>query len=557
MKMRARAPLAVLGALALAAMAGCGVKVSSEPAATPSPRPAAASTASPSSSPTPATASPSPTPAIEPSALAAAARRAAATVEVKAVLPSYDALAQDMFARSGVPGAAVAVVAGDGAVYVRCFGVREVGRPEKVDKDTVFQLASVSKSFTSTMLAALVTEREIAWDDPVHKYWPAFALWDPWVSRHVTFRDLMAQRTGLPEYAGDELVQFGYGRREILRRLRYLPPAAGFRAAYAYQNALPTAAAEAASAATGRSWEELVGAKVLKPLGMGSTVLTQRGYLAAPDRAAPHATVDGAFRAQPPEDDEVFAPAGGVSSTIADMVPYLRMQLNDGALAGVRVADAGALDATHTATTAMGQNDEGPTASALGWQTASFDGRLIVQHGGDFTRGVSTLVTMVPDDGVGVVVLTNAFPEGHALTYALTDTLIDLYAKGAAQEDRLSQQQQLLQGVTTGSILDPFRHLPEQPPAGATSPRSRSVYLGVYVNHYYGRVTVSRGAGSGLNVKLGRGVTLRYVPWSGDTWREPESNTAAIFAVNGDRAARVRIMQLDFMGRSGLFKRLK
>ena len=138
-----------------------------------------------------------------------------------------------------MPGAAVAVVAGDGAVYVRCFGVREVGRPEKVDKDTVFQLASISKSFTATMLAALVTEREMGWDDPVEKYWPGFALWDPWVSRHVTFRDLMAHRSGLPAYAGDELEQFGYGRREILRRLRYLEPVAGFRAAYAYQNALP------------------------------------------------------------------------------------------------------------------------------------------------------------------------------------------------------------------------------------------------------------------------------------------------------------------------------
>jgi CubicO group peptidase (beta-lactamase class C family) len=557
MKMRARAPLGVLVAVALAAMAGCGVKVSSEPTATPSPRPAAASTASPSPSPTPATASPLPSPSPDPSALAAAARRAAATVEVKAVLPRFDALAQDMFARSGVPGAAIAVVAGDGAVYVRCFGVREVGRPEKVDKDTVFQLASVSKSFTATMLAALVTEREIAWDDPVEKYWPAFALQDPWVSRHVTFRDLMAQRTGLPEYAGDELVQFGYGRREILRRLRYLPPAAGFRAACAYQNALPTAAAEAASAATGRSWEALVRAKVLRPLGMGSTALTQRGYLAATDRAASHTTVDGTLRAQPPEDDEVFAPAGGVSSTIADMVPYLRMQLNDGALAGARVAAAGALAATHTATTASGQNDEGPIAYALGWETASVDGRLIVQHGGDFTRGVSTLATLVPDDGVGIVVLTNAFPEGHALTYALTDTLIDLYAKGAAPDDRLAQQQRLLQGATTGSILDPYRHLPELPPAGATAPRSRSVYVGVYDDAYYGRVTVSRGAGTGLNVKLGRGVTLRYVPWNGDTWRQPGNDTAAIFTVSGGSAARVRIMQLDFMGRNGLFKRLK
>ena len=558
MRMRMLAPLALLGAIAIAASAGCGVKVSSEPS--PSPRPSAASTASspsPSTSATPAIPSPSPTPSTDPSALAAAERRAAATVEVKAVLPRFDELAQDIFARSGVPGAAIAVVAGDGAVYVRCFGVREVGRPERVDKDTVFQLASVSKSFTSAMLAALVTEREIAWDDPVEKYWPGFRLWDPWVNRHVTFRDLLAQRSGLPEYAGDELVQFGYGRREILRRLRYLPPATGFRAAYAYQNALPTAAAEAAAVATGRSWEALVSVRVLKPLGMGSTVLTRRGYLAAPDRAASHTLVDGAPQVQPPEDDEVFAPAGGVSSTIADMVPYLRMQLNDGALAGVRVAGAGALDATHTATTAIGQDDEGPTASALGWQTASLDGRLIVQHGGDFTRGVSSLVTMVPRDGVGVVVLTNAFPQGHALTFGLTDTLIDLYTRGAVQEDRLAQQQTLLQGAMKGSILDPYRHLPEQPPAGATAPRPRAVYRGVYVSDYYGRVTVRRGAGAGLNVKLGRGVMLRYAPWNGDMWRQPESNTAAIFTVSGDRAVRVKIMQLDFLGRNGLFKRVK
>ena len=106
----------------------------------------------------------------------------------------------------------------------------------------------------------------------MQKYWPGFALWDPWVSRHVTFRDLTAQRSGLPGLAGDELEQFGYGRLEILRRLRYLAPVAGFRTAYANQNALPTAAAEGASRAIGDSWEKLVRARVLAPLGMDATV---------------------------------------------------------------------------------------------------------------------------------------------------------------------------------------------------------------------------------------------------------------------------------------------
>jgi len=567
MKMRTLA-LLLLAAAGLAALpAACGVKVTGKatpaatataarPSAAPSPSPSAPPSASSAASPSPSDAPlPTPTPTPTPSAEAAAARRAAASVAVKAILPEFDAQAEDIFTRSQAPGAAVAVVAGDGAVYVRCFGVREVGKPEKVDKDTVFQLASISKSFTTTMLAALVTEREIAWDDPVEKYWPGFALWDPWVSRHVAFRDLMAQRSGLPEYAGDELEQFGYGRLEILRRLRYLEPVAGFRAAYAYQNALPTAAAEGASRATGLSWERLVRTRLLAPLGMSSTVLTYRAYLDALDRSGSHTLVNGTMQAGTPQDDDVMAPAGGVSSSIADMVLYLRVQLNGGALAGVRVAGAEALAATHAATTVIGDDEAGPTAYALGWQTHSYLGRRVVQHGGDFSAGVSTMISMMPADGVGIVVLTNAFPEGHALATALTNTLYDLFIQGASQEDWLAEQQRLLQDAMKGSILDPYEHLPEVPPADAASPRARVVYEGVYANAYYGNVTVKRGPGSGLSIKLGRGATLRYVPWDGDTWRQPETGTAAVFSVRAGRARSVTLMVLDFAGRDGRFAR--
>jgi len=561
MKMRTLA-LLLLAAAGLAALpAACGVKVTEKatPAATPTKaaRPSAAASASPTSTgaatPSPSvTLLPTPTPSTE----AAAARRAAASVAVKAILPQFDVQAENIFTRSQAPGAAVAVVAGDGAVYVRCFGVREVGKPEKVDKDTVFQLASISKSFTTTMLAALVSEREIGWDDPLEKYWPGFALWDPWVSRHVTFRDLTAHRSGLPAYAGDELEQFGYGRMEILRRLRYLEPVAGFRAAYAYQNALPTAAAEGASRATGESWERLVRTRVLAPLGMDATVLSYRDYLDAPNRSGSQTMGNGTMRAGTPADDDVFAPAGGVSATIADMVPYLRMQLNGGALAGVRVAGDKALAATHAATTVIDDDDEaGPTAYALGWETYGYLGRRVVQHGGDFSAGVSTMISMMPADGVGIVVLTNAFPEGHALATALTKTLYDLSIEGEPQADWLREQQQLLRDKLKGSILDPYEHLPPQPPPAAASPRGRAVYEGAFANAYYGRVTVRRGPGSGLSVRLGRGATLRYVPWDGDTWRQPQTDTAAVFSVRDGRARSVRLMVLDFAGRDGLFVR--
>ena len=160
----------------------------------------------------------------------------------------------------------------------------------------------------------------------------------------------------------------------------------------------------------------------------------------------------------------------------------------------------------------IGDDEAGPTAYALGWQTSGYLGRRVVQHGGDFSNGVSTVISMVPADGVGIVVLTNAFPEGHALATALTKTLYDLYIEGQPQKDWLTDQQHVLQDALKGSILDPYRHLPAEPPAGAAAPRERAAYEGVYANDYYGSVTVRRGAGAGLNVRLGRGdAALRAV----------------------------------------------
>jgi CubicO group peptidase (beta-lactamase class C family) len=552
---------ALVGAFAVA----CGIDVTepeptspapvrpATPAASPSPAPEASASTTPAPLVTPTAAPPAPSPTTP--AQTDAARRAATTVSVKAVLPEFAEQAQELFLRSGVPGAAVAVVAGDAAVYVNCFGVREAGKPEKVDKDTVFQLASVSKGFTATMLAALVSGGELGWDDPVHTYWRGFELWDPWVSDHVTIRDLMSQRSGLPEYAGDELEQFAYGRLDVLRRLRHLQPAAGFRSAYAYQNSLPTAAAVTAAKATGESWEELVRTRVIEPLRMDSTALTYREYLEAPDRSACHVLVSGKMQAQTPDDDDLFAPAGGVSSTIADMVPYLRMQLNGGALAGVRVAAADDLAATHLPVTVSGADQYGPTAYGMGWKTFGYLGRRVVEHAGDFSAGVSTVASMVPDDGVGVVVLTNAFPEGHALATALVRTLYDLYLEGAPQKDWLAEQQAAIAGALKGSILDPYRHLPDTPPLDAAPARAKAAYTGLFANDYYGRIRVSRAAGAGLDVKLGRGDVLRYVPWDGDTWREPGTDTAAVFTVRDGRAVSVRLMVLDFGGRPGRFAR--
>jgi CubicO group peptidase (beta-lactamase class C family) len=459
-----------------------------------------------------------------------------------------------MVARSGVPGAAVAVVAGDTAMYEHSFGLRETGRADPVDDDTLFQLGAVSRTYTTTVLAALAGEGELGWDQPVRRAWPAFRLRDPWATRQATFRDLTAGRSGLPAYAGDELRAFGYGRMEVLRRLRHLRPAAGFRSEYAPQDALVTAAAVAAERAAGASWARLVRERVLEPIGDTGTVLTWRGFVRAVDRATPHRSVRGTMVPQDPADETLFAPSLGVSASLSGLVTFARLQLNGGAVGGTRVAPAGSFAQTLRPATAAASTPAGPEAAGLGWTLSSFDGRLLASAEGGLASGSSAVVTLVPDDGVAIIVLANAYPEGAALGRALARTLVDLAVLGAPQDDWLAREQTAAAAEQTGAASG--LALPPESPAAAPAPRPRDAYAGVYENRYYGRVTVRPGAGDGLAVRLGRGETLRYVPWSADVWRDPASGTAAVFDVHGGLARALKLTLLSFDGRRGVFTRL-
>jgi len=140
---------------------------------------------------------------------------------VQKAIAELDKLAQKEIDNNVVPGLAIAVVFQDKLVYAKGFGVREVGKPEKVDADTVFQLASVSKPLGATVVAALVGEGKIMWDSKISHLDPTFELYDPWVTREITIRDTYAHRSGLPEHSGDLLEDLGYDRAQVLYRLRF------------------------------------------------------------------------------------------------------------------------------------------------------------------------------------------------------------------------------------------------------------------------------------------------------------------------------------------------
>ncbi len=238
-----------------------------------------------------------------------------------------------------VPGIAVAIVKDGKVVRARGYGVRRIGEPAAVTEHTLFRIASNTKAFTSAALAILVDQKRIDWDDPVTRILPAFQMFDPYVTREMTVRDLLTHRSGLGLGAGD-LMFFppsDLPSAEIVRRLRFIKPATSFRSTYAYDNLLYLVAGSIIPAvADGQSWGEFLKARIFAPLGMSDTVTDTASFQAARDVATPHNRLSGKLEALPQENVDNNAPAGAIVSSAADLAKWLTVQLNGGVIEGNR-----------------------------------------------------------------------------------------------------------------------------------------------------------------------------------------------------------------------------
>ena len=254
----------------------------------------------------------------------------AARQKIAAALPRIDAFARQIVDRKLVPGLSMAVVHQDEVVYLQGFGVRQIGMPEPVEVDTVFQLASVSKPIASTVVSALVSEGKVSWDSRIRDIDPGFALQDELATAALTVGDLFAHRSGLPGHVGDDIEDLGFSQGDILRRLRLAKPAYSFRNGYSYSNFGLTEGAVAAARFAGMGWEEAAEEKLYKPLGMKSTSSRYRDFMSRPNRAALHVPVDGSWASFTRRDADAQSPAGGASSNARDMAQWLRLLLADG-----------------------------------------------------------------------------------------------------------------------------------------------------------------------------------------------------------------------------------
>ena len=462
-----------------------------------------------------------------------------------------DGIAEDLMTTSGIPGMAVAVVHGGKTIYAKGFGVRDTRTADKVDADTVFQLASLSKPVAATVVAHQVGAGSIGWDTPVLDKLPWFALSDPAATRMVTVGDLFAHRSGLPDHAGDILEDLGYDRRTILERMRLLP-LAPFRNSYAYTNFGVTAAAEAVAVAAGKPWEDLSDEVLYRPLDMASTSSRFADFQSRADKAVGHVRVDGAYQPRFTRDPDPQSPAGGVSSSVNDMTHWLTMMLADGSFNGAAVVDPKAL--LPALTPQAVSNPPAEPVMRSGFYGYGFNigtspaGRVRFSHSGAFDLGAATNFVIIPDADVAIIALTNATPTGIPET--LTAEFADLVEFGAVRQDWRALYADAFAGIDA-----PIGQLAGKKPPADAAPARRplSSYVGRYANDYWGPATVAEAEGT-LSVSVG--VTPHTYPlthWDGEVFAfgltgenaPPGSVSAATF--DGDKLT-LEIFDDDTLG---------
>lgn len=422
-----------------------------------------------------------------------------------------DAIVKKDMRKTGVPGVAVAVVHNDQVVYTKGYGVRSTETGEKVNPKTVFQVASLSKPVSSTIMAGLVGEGAFDWDDAVVPYNAYYPYRDPWVTDHVTYADLFAHRSGLPGAAGNDLEGVGYDRTTILERLRYVP-LNPFRSTYSYSNFAMTLGAETGAAAADSTWEDVSQRVLFDPVGMTSTSMRYDDYLARPNRAELHVEVDGKWVPAFTRDPDPQAPAGGVSSNVVDLAQWMRVQLRGGMLGDKRIIDEAALDATHTPRV-MNRPLNPVTNPAsfygLGWSIAVRpDGEVAWDHSGAFSNGAATAVKLIPAEDIGIVVLTNAAPIG--LAEAIAADYLDSVISGSTKNTL---------GVWTKRFSGVYGPKPDlTKPASPTPARDATAYVGTYRNDYVGDLQIVDNAGK-LQLVVGpKGMTYELEHFDGDTF---------------------------------------
>ena len=349
--------------------------------------------------------------------------------------PAFITDSLDSYIKSGmkqwqIPGLAIAVVKDGNVVLSKGYGFKETGKPDRVDENTLFMIASNTKSFTATALAQLNFEKRLSLDDKVTQWFPDFKMYDACVTNEITVRDLLCHRMGLQTFQGDFLNwNSNLTRKELINRFNLHKPVYSFRSQYGYCNLGYVTAGEIIPLVTDTSWDNYLRYHYFQPLNMTRTSTTASAMAAEKNAAKPYTLVDGKLIIVPYANVDNLGAAASINSSVKDMSNWLLMQLDSGMFDGNRVVPFRVLQQTRTSHTIVNQlNPSFPSTHfstyGLGWELEDYVGRKIIHHSGG-ADGFVTSTCIVPEENLGIVVLTNT--DANWFYDGLRKQIIDAY----------------------------------------------------------------------------------------------------------------------------------
>ncbi|GAA4372052.1 serine hydrolase [Hymenobacter koreensis] len=425
------------------------------------------------------------------------------------VADSLDAYVKRGLKQWDLPGLAVVVVKDGKVVVAKGYGVRAVGKPEPVDANTLFMIASNTKLFTGTALAKLDDEKKLSLNDKVTKHLPDFQLADPVSTQLVTVRDLLGHHLGTKTFQGDfTFWSSNMSREDIVRSMRLLTPPNQFRQEYGYCNAAFLTAGQIIPTVTGgTSWDDYLQQNMLQPLGMTSTSTRTRGFGQLPNIALPYSNGYGPLSQMPFDEIDNIGPAGSMVSNVTDLAKWLQCQLDSGKYQGQRVLSWAAVRRTRDANTLISTRKSSLLPShyqtyGLGLLSADYNGKQVYWHTGGAV-GYVTNVCFVPEERLGIAVLTNQ--DNQSFFEALRYQLLDSYL-GMPYVDR---SKQLLPYSTSArqATLKNLTELNARVAKKTKLPLNLQDYTGQYTHPLYGPITVAR-KGKQLLVSFNRHPSL-------------------------------------------------
>lgn len=452
-----------------------------------------------------------------------------------------------------IPGAAVVVVRDGQIVHAKGYGVRELGRPDLVNAETLFGIGSTTKAFTTTGMAMLAADGKLKWDDPVRRHLSYFRLSDPCADSLVTLRDIASHRTGLSRH--DVLWDNSpWSREEVVQRIGGVQLSKPFRSAYQYQNIMFIAAGQALAATSGMTWEQFIQNRILQPLGMARTKLSLREAGSDPNHAVGHSrrSSTGTVQLQEPIDDTSVGPAGSMYSSARDFGRWLQFQLAGGLADGRRLLPAEALGETHMPQTIIRM--EGSTrewnpetnlmAYALGWVVSDYRGQRLISHTGSL-NGFRANIAFVPEKNLGVAILLNVGRSiaAQSIRNGLLDHLLggekrnwnEFYQAVDKKSDEEDDKEKKIRAAKRKPNTIPSRDL--------------AAYAGTYRNAGYGDVVITSQP-AGLELQWSRlAVPLQHFHFDTFLLRSDANDIdeLLVFALNADgQPSTLRLFDEEF-----------